>query len=266
MLVSLRLFNPAILMTTPHGRCVSLFWWTMTFKGGEWQQKNYSPTNTRSLTYEAFVNFWSSWETVFRIEVWPAIFICETEAEFNFQSSMLDFDSGAPPEKAWRRKLNSHTGKPSATQGVPLGGTGSGCITRGFREEFRQFQIIHGACEPSPFMANQFSTFISRYGGGKNYASVLSQVGEHGERKGTSLPSFHMGDLASVMQPDTVIGDIVFVLQQKKHPKFKRKRDDIFVVHTLSLTEELCGFQFILTHLYNRSLNLERLSNLINSR
>ncbi|KAD4982009.1 hypothetical protein E3N88_18680 [Mikania micrantha] len=65
-------------------------------------------------------------------------------------------------------------------------------------------------------------------------------------------------DLASVMQPDTVIGDIVFVLQQKKHPKFKRKRDDIFVVHTLSLTEELCGFQFILTHLYNRSLNLER--------
>ncbi|KAL8255291.1 hypothetical protein R6Q59_033512 [Mikania micrantha] len=65
------------------------------------------------------------------------------------------------------------------------------------------------------------------------------------------------------MQPDNVIGDILFVLQQKKHPKFKRKRDDIFVVHTLSLTEELCGFQFILTHLYNRILNLERLSNMV---
>ncbi|KAD2805288.1 hypothetical protein E3N88_38665 [Mikania micrantha] len=150
MLVSLRLFNPAILMTTPHGRCVSLFWWTMTFKGGEWQQKNYSPTNTRSLTYEAFVNFWSSWETVFRIEVWPAIFICETEAEFNFQSSMLDFDSGAPPEKAWRRKLNSHTD------------------------------------------CSWYTIVVICKGRGLSW-----KVGEHGERKGTSLPSFHMGAVES---------------------------------------------------------------------
>ncbi|KAK9061367.1 hypothetical protein SSX86_018548 [Deinandra increscens subsp. villosa] len=54
--------------------------------------------------------------------------------------------------------------------------------------------------------------------------------------------------------PDTVTGDIVFVLQQKEHPKFKRKGDDIFVEHTLNLTEALCGFQFILTHLDNRQL------------
>lgn len=56
------------------------------------------------------------------------------------------------------------------------------------------------------------------------------------------------------MQPDTVTGDIVFVLQQKEHPKFKRKGDDLFVEHTLTLTEALCGFQFILTHLDNRQL------------
>lgn len=56
------------------------------------------------------------------------------------------------------------------------------------------------------------------------------------------------------MQPDTVTGDIVFVLQQKEHPKFKRKGDDLFVEHTLSLTEALCGFQFILTHLDGRQL------------
>ncbi|KAI7734447.1 hypothetical protein M8C21_032937 [Ambrosia artemisiifolia] len=136
---------------------------------------------------------------------------------------LLDFDSGAPPEQAWRRKLNSNAGilkefsitfmealkmiglgirlwsyvreeashgrrapidpfnkegKPSATQGVPLGGMGSGSITRGFRGEFRQFQIIPGACEPSPMMANQFSIFISRDGGSKKYASVLSP-GQH---------------------------------------------------------------------------------------
>lgn len=60
-------------------------------------------------------------------------------------------------------------------------------------------------------------------------------------------------DLSS-LQPDTVTGDIVFVLQQKEHPKFKRKGDDLFVEHTLSLTEALCGFQFILTHLDGRQL------------
>ncbi|KAG6417245.1 hypothetical protein SASPL_119398 [Salvia splendens] len=54
--------------------------------------------------------------------------------------------------------------------------------------------------------------------------------------------------------PDTVTGDIVFVLQQKEHPKFKRKSDDLFTEHSLSLTEALCGFQFILSHLDGRQL------------
>nr|ABI18985.1 molecular chaperone DjA2 [Allium ampeloprasum] len=54
--------------------------------------------------------------------------------------------------------------------------------------------------------------------------------------------------------PDTVTGDIVFVLQQKEHPKFQRKGDDLFYKHTLSLTEALCGFQFVLTHLDGRQL------------
>ncbi|KAL3634379.1 hypothetical protein CASFOL_021433 [Castilleja foliolosa] len=64
--------------------------------------------------------------------------------------------------------------KPSATQGVPLGGMGSGSISRGFRGEFRHFQILPGTCETSPMMANQFSIFISREGGNKKYASVLA--------------------------------------------------------------------------------------------
>ncbi|XP_064971838.1 dnaJ protein homolog isoform X2 [Musa acuminata AAA Group] len=54
--------------------------------------------------------------------------------------------------------------------------------------------------------------------------------------------------------PETVTGDIVFVLQQKDHPKFKRKGDDLYYEHTLSLTEALCSFQFVLTHLDNRQL------------
>ncbi|KAK9081357.1 hypothetical protein Syun_031136 [Stephania yunnanensis] len=77
--------------------------------------------------------------------------------------------------------------KPSASQGVPLGGMGSGSITRGFRGDFRQMQIIPGLCEPSPIMANQFSIFISRDGGNKKYASVLAP----GQHEGLGKPDDH---------------------------------------------------------------------------
>ncbi|CAO2829645.1 unnamed protein product [Amaranthus hypochondriacus] len=74
--------------------------------------------------------------------------------------------------------FNKESAKPSASQGVPLGGMGSGSISRGFRGEFRQWQIFPGTCEASPVMANQFSIFITRDGGNKKYASVLAP-GQH---------------------------------------------------------------------------------------
>nr|AAG16856.1 hypothetical protein [Oryza sativa Japonica Group] len=101
---------------------------------------------------------------------------------------LLDFDGGSPPEQAWRRRLNSHANllkefsvtfmeamrmkapidpftkekcKPSASQGVPLGGMGSGSISRGFRGEFKNWHIIPGLCETSPVMENQFSVMLS---------------------------------------------------------------------------------------------------------
>ena len=72
------------------------------------------------------------------------------------------------------------------------------------------------------------------------------------------FPFYSHGDWSHCvvsLQPDTVTGDIVFVLQQKEHPKFKRKGDDLFFEHSLSLTEALCGFHFILTHCQTTPLN-----------
>ncbi|XP_042394104.1 non-lysosomal glucosylceramidase-like [Zingiber officinale] len=146
---------------------------------------------------------------------------------------LLDFDGGAPPKYAWRRRLNSHANrlkefsvtfmeavrmlrlgvrlwsyareeasqgrkapinpfprekcKPSASQGVPLGGMGSGSISRGFRGEFKHWQIIPGSCETSPIMADQFSIFISRDGGNKKYSSVLAPGHHEGLRKNGDL-------------------------------------------------------------------------------
>ncbi|XP_027334189.1 dnaJ protein homolog 2-like isoform X1 [Abrus precatorius] len=54
--------------------------------------------------------------------------------------------------------------------------------------------------------------------------------------------------------PDTITGDIVFVLQVKEHPRFRRDHDDLYIDHNLSLTESLCGFQFAVTHLDGRQL------------
>ncbi|KAI5667044.1 hypothetical protein M9H77_16897 [Catharanthus roseus] len=79
---------------------------------------------------------------------------------------------------------------------------------------------------------------------------VLEVVVEKGMQNGQKITFPGEADEA----PDTITGDIVFVLQQKEHPKFKRKHGDLFVEHTLSLTEALCGFQFILTHLDGRQL------------
>ncbi|GFS31131.1 DNAJ homologue 3 [Actinidia rufa] len=79
---------------------------------------------------------------------------------------------------------------------------------------------------------------------------VLEVIVEKGMQNGQRITFPGEADEA----PDTVTGDIVFVLQQKEHLKFKRKGDDLFVEHTLTLTEALCGFQFILTHLDNRQL------------
>ncbi|ONM23140.1 DnaJ 2 [Zea mays] len=79
---------------------------------------------------------------------------------------------------------------------------------------------------------------------------VLEVVVEKGMQNGQKITFPGEADEA----PDTATGDIIFVLQQKEHPKFKRKGDDLFHKHTLTLTESLCGFQFVLAHLDNRQL------------
>ncbi|KAF2322547.1 hypothetical protein GH714_018783 [Hevea brasiliensis] len=79
---------------------------------------------------------------------------------------------------------------------------------------------------------------------------VLEVIVEKGMRHGQKITFPGEADEAT----DTITGDIVFVLQQKEHQKFKRKGDDLIVEQILSLTEALCGYQFVLTHLDGRQL------------
>lgn len=49
--------------------------------------------------------------------------------------------------------------------------------------------------------------------------------------------------------PDMVQGDIIFVLQMKKHPMFKRVGDNLYMDMEISLQEALLGFKRTIKHL-----------------
>ncbi|CAM9366651.1 unnamed protein product [Phaeothamnion confervicola] len=54
--------------------------------------------------------------------------------------------------------------------------------------------------------------------------------------------------------PGIIPGDVVFVVQEKEHPVFKRKGADLILEKKLTLTESLCGYDFIVTHMDGRQL------------
>eukprot|EP00002_Diphylleia_rotans_P040418 TRINITY_DN9570_c0_g1_i4.p1 TRINITY_DN9570_c0_g1~~TRINITY_DN9570_c0_g1_i4.p1 ORF type:complete len:276 (-),score=63.43 TRINITY_DN9570_c0_g1_i4:271-1098(-) len=57
--------------------------------------------------------------------------------------------------------------------------------------------------------------------------------------------------------PGIVPGDVVVVIQQKDHSKFKRVGNDLFIEHTITLQEALCGFEFLIEHLDGRHLHVK---------
>ena len=56
------------------------------------------------------------------------------------------------------------------------------------------------------------------------------------------------------LQPGIEAGDVIIVLQQKEHEVFTRKDTDLVMEYNISLTEALCGFQFVIKHLDGRDL------------
>lgn len=52
-------------------------------------------------------------------------------------------------------------------------------------------------------------------------------------------------------------GDVVVLLVQTPHEFFERSGDNLIIVHTITLTEALCGFQFPIKHLDGRDLVLK---------
>lgn len=57
--------------------------------------------------------------------------------------------------------------------------------------------------------------------------------------------------------PDTIPGDVVFVVQEREHDTFKRKGADLVTTMNISLAESLCGFTRTITHLDGRVLRID---------
>jgi len=54
--------------------------------------------------------------------------------------------------------------------------------------------------------------------------------------------------------PDMLPGDVILILQQKEHPVFTRKGNDLFIKKDISLTDALCGCTFAVEQLDGRQL------------
>jgi DnaJ family protein A protein 2 len=57
--------------------------------------------------------------------------------------------------------------------------------------------------------------------------------------------------------PGIIPGDVVIILEQKEHPRFKRKGDDLFYEAKIDLLTALAGGHFAIEHLDGRVLNVE---------
>ncbi|XP_038220589.1 dnaJ homolog subfamily A member 2-like [Zerene cesonia] len=83
-----------------------------------------------------------------------------------------------------------------------------------------------------------------------NETKILEVHVEKGMRENQKITFRGEGD----QQPDTEPGDVIIVLQQKPHDVFQRSGDDLIIKHDISLTEALCGFEFVVKHLDGRDL------------
>lgn len=55
-------------------------------------------------------------------------------------------------------------------------------------------------------------------------------------------------------EPDVVPGDVIILLQEQEHTRFKHNDVDLLIEKDITLYEALCGFEFLVEHLDGRSL------------
>jgi DnaJ family protein A protein 2 len=76
---------------------------------------------------------------------------------------------------------------------------------------------------------------------------------DKGMRDGQKIVFSGEADQAPGVEP----GDVIFIIKQKEHDRFKRVGTDLYMEHTISLMDALGGVAFTVTHLDNRVLYIQ---------
>jgi DnaJ family protein A protein 2 len=86
-----------------------------------------------------------------------------------------------------------------------------------------------------------------------NERKVLSVHVDKGMQDGQRITFAGEADQA----PNTIPGDVVFVIETKDHARFQRKGDDLFYQAKIDLVTALVGGSFSVEHLDDRFLKVE---------
>jgi DnaJ family protein A protein 2 len=85
-----------------------------------------------------------------------------------------------------------------------------------------------------------------------NERKVLQVHIDKGMQHGQRIVFNGEGDQA----PDTIPGDVIFVLELKEHERFQRKNDDLFYEAHIDLLTSLAGGKILIEHLDNRFIEV----------
>lgn len=132
----------------------------------------------------------------------------------------------------------------------------SECDGRGLRIQIRQL---------GPGMIQQMQSTCQRCSGQgifcqlKPQSTIVTINIEKGTFEGDVIKLAEMADEA----PNSIPGDILFVISQKKHHLFKRKGSDLIIKKDISLVQALTGYEFILETLDGRFIKIKTPDNYI---
>jgi DnaJ family protein B protein 4 len=94
---------------------------------------------------------------------------------------------------------------------------------------------------------------VLRGGGEQRISETLSIDVKPGWKKGTKITFQEKGDET----PGAVAADIVFVIEEKKHPQFERDGNDLIKTVVVDLHEALLGTKVFITTLDGKSINVD---------
>ncbi|CAD7699970.1 unnamed protein product [Ostreobium quekettii] len=150
-------------------------------------------------------------------------------------------------------------------------GSGSSLGAKSACHECNGLGVQYIVQQLGPSFVQQISTSCTRCGGSGKFVhpaficlrcggsgtaeehKTLDVVVEQGMQDGQKIA---LRGEAGCTNPELEPGDLIIVLKAKRHPMFKRKNADLFVNHTISLAEALCGMDVRIQHLDGRIVGI----------